>query len=261
MPLPQNPEDWARLGARIRAERERQGLSRKELAGLARVSTGSIQSAENGAVPRARWPQSLSAIEHGLAWAPGSMKEILAGGDPKPFPDPRDPQSYYEIKGAEGATTVGRANGEGWENIPRSDLPEEIEKALPYVSMFGSQCVAHGAPAWLGQLYDNAVSALLTSLDNPHPFHYQPHRPLKKQARTAVLETYRQQYELVANRRNPLLEVLEKERVDQVATEKVQREIEQLHDDVVQLPPSIRKAAVLDMYEKLEPVLRDETGG
>jgi transcriptional regulator with XRE-family HTH domain len=80
MSLPQTPEAWKRLGDRIRADRERQGLSRKKLANLANVSPGSVQSAEGGTV-RARWPQTLSAIERALGWAPGSMRSVLEGGD------------------------------------------------------------------------------------------------------------------------------------------------------------------------------------
>lgn len=77
---------WARLGKRIRAERERAGLSRHELAELAGVSPGSVQSAENGKKPASRWPQSLSAIERGLGWAPESVQAILAGDEPTPLP-------------------------------------------------------------------------------------------------------------------------------------------------------------------------------
>ncbi|MGW4076012.1 helix-turn-helix domain-containing protein [Streptomyces asiaticus] len=76
------PDDWARLGARIRASREAQGFSRKKLSDMAGVSEKSIQTAEEGRVPRARWPQSLPVIEQALGWAPGSMRAILDGGEP-----------------------------------------------------------------------------------------------------------------------------------------------------------------------------------
>ncbi|MFE2041639.1 helix-turn-helix domain-containing protein [Streptomyces sp. NPDC059477] len=82
MSLPQHSMAWERLGARIRADRERQGLSRKALAERAGVSVGSVQSAEKGIVPKGRWPQSLSAIEKALTWGPDSMRRILQGGDP-----------------------------------------------------------------------------------------------------------------------------------------------------------------------------------
>ncbi|MDX3507333.1 helix-turn-helix transcriptional regulator [Streptomyces caniscabiei] len=81
MSLPQTPEVWVHLGSRIRAERERQGMSRKVLAERAQVSPGSVQSAEKGLVPKGRWPQTLSAIENALGWAPGSMRSVLNGGE------------------------------------------------------------------------------------------------------------------------------------------------------------------------------------
>jgi hypothetical protein len=43
-------------------------------------------------------------------------------------------------------------------------LPKEIQDALPHVMFFGSSCVAHGAPEWLGRAFDNAAAALLQSL-------------------------------------------------------------------------------------------------
>jgi DNA-binding XRE family transcriptional regulator len=97
------PDDWARLGTRVRSERERHGLSRNALAEMAGVSVGSIQSVELGTVRarwpqsfiRARWPQSLSTIEKALGWKLGSMKAILNGGEPGTLPA-REPQPVVE---------------------------------------------------------------------------------------------------------------------------------------------------------------------
>jgi transcriptional regulator with XRE-family HTH domain len=97
--------DWGRLGSRIRAERERQGVSRKELAERAGVSAGSVQSAEKGAVPKGRWPQSLGAIERALGWVSGSMRSILEGGDVR-----------YPAEGPSAATAMSEVNDRfaGW---------------------------------------------------------------------------------------------------------------------------------------------------
>lgn len=73
-------QDWARLGSRIRTEREGHGLSRRALSEAADVSEKSIQVAEEGRAPRARWPQSLKLIEKALGWESGHMKAILAEG-------------------------------------------------------------------------------------------------------------------------------------------------------------------------------------
>ncbi len=84
-----DPESWTRLGRAVRSDRQRQGLSRDQLAQQAGVSPKSIQSAEEGRVPRGRWPYTLDAIERGLGWASGSMQAILDGGMPTPEDDPR----------------------------------------------------------------------------------------------------------------------------------------------------------------------------
>lgn len=89
MPMEWTPEDWARLGKAIRASREFHGYSRKSLAELAAVSEKSIQLAEEGRVPRGRWPQSLNNIEKALGYMPGTMKEILDGNEPSPSPKRR----------------------------------------------------------------------------------------------------------------------------------------------------------------------------
>lgn len=147
------PEAWARLGARIRAERERQGLSRKELAELAGVSASSIQSAERGAVPKTRWPQSLSAIERAIGWAPGAMITVLEGGDAKP---------------TSSLTTTAESLRTDIKVVESFDeLPREVKRGLPEVLRFGQICVANGAPEWLGETYDNAVAALLRALYEP----------------------------------------------------------------------------------------------
>lgn len=77
-----NPDDWERLGTYIRAERESRGLSRRELALVSGISEKSIQLAEEGRVPKRRWPQSLNALEAALGWDRGGLKAILSGGEP-----------------------------------------------------------------------------------------------------------------------------------------------------------------------------------
>lgn len=79
----QDPEAWARLGVKIREQREKLGMSRRQLSEVAGVSEKAIQVAEDGRTPRARWPQSLQLIESALCWAPGSMRRILEGGEPR----------------------------------------------------------------------------------------------------------------------------------------------------------------------------------
>lgn len=75
------PEDWTRLGARIRQSREDRGLSRKKLSERSGLSEKSIQLTEEGRVPT-RWPKSLHTLEDALGWAPGSVMDVLDGREP-----------------------------------------------------------------------------------------------------------------------------------------------------------------------------------
>ncbi|GAA2972323.1 helix-turn-helix domain-containing protein [Streptomyces enissocaesilis] len=83
MSFTRDPAAWSRLGEKIREAREVLGYSRKRLSEVAGVSEKSIQVAEEGRTPRARWPQSLTLIEEGLGWLPGSMLKVLDGEDPQ----------------------------------------------------------------------------------------------------------------------------------------------------------------------------------
>lgn len=75
-------DNWQRLGRLLRAERQRQALSRENLAAKAKVSARSIQSAESGRVPKSRRPFTLDAIERALGWPFGTVDHVLGGGDP-----------------------------------------------------------------------------------------------------------------------------------------------------------------------------------
>lgn len=83
-----DPEAWARLGRAIQRDRKLCGWTRAQLARAADVSTGAIQLAERGRVPRSRWPQTVASVERSLGWAPGTARAILKGEAPQapPFP-------------------------------------------------------------------------------------------------------------------------------------------------------------------------------
>jgi transcriptional regulator with XRE-family HTH domain len=202
MSLPQTPEAWERLGARIRAERERQGLSRKKLADLAGVSPGSVQSAEGGVI-RGRWPQTLSAIERALGWEPDSMRNVLAGGEVEYIPtlfDNSTPAAggapsaeWFDIERHRQSRDGGEEEGGHSNETPAAGgappvvhegrattayltaeararliaaLPEPIRRRLRDVLSFGRACVEYGAPPWVASSYENAVNGLLLAVLN-----------------------------------------------------------------------------------------------
>ncbi|WP_455567384.1 helix-turn-helix domain-containing protein [Streptomyces anandii] len=176
-----SPEDWARLGVAIRSSREGHGFSRKKLAELSGISEKSIQLIEEGRVP-SRWPKSLDVLERPLGWPNGSMHRVLDGLDldvelssnastPAGGADygadavllsPDGVKHFFDLKRHSGAR--GSKSGDEVVTTSPASWPPEIQDALPYVMFFGSNCVAHGAPEWLGRAFDNAVAALLKSL-------------------------------------------------------------------------------------------------
>ncbi|MFF3300923.1 helix-turn-helix domain-containing protein [Streptomyces sp. NPDC002908] len=77
-----DPQAWARLGHLLKQARLAQGLKQSELAERAGVSTASVQSAEAGAVPKARMPTTLGPIATALSWPAGAIDRVLGGGNP-----------------------------------------------------------------------------------------------------------------------------------------------------------------------------------
>ncbi|MFF9625411.1 multiprotein-bridging factor 1 family protein [Streptomyces griseosporeus] len=170
------PEDWARLGEVIRKSRDRQGYSRKRLSEMSGISEKSIQLTEEGRVPT-RWPKTVDALAAALEWKPGLVKKVLDGYDPEvELTDTSsssseragyDYDALFAVPNTQGDEAVSAEARKKKATASLASLPEEIQEALPYVMFFASNCVAHGAPEWLGRSFDNAVAALLKSLTGP----------------------------------------------------------------------------------------------
>lgn len=76
-PLVRDPDAWKTLGAALRNARETRGWSRRQLADKAGISEKAIQVAEEGRVPKGRWPQSLQRITAAFDWKPGAAQHLL----------------------------------------------------------------------------------------------------------------------------------------------------------------------------------------
>lgn len=176
-----DPEAWARLGTKIRERRESMGLSRRQLSEVAGVSEKSIQVAEEGRTPRARWPQSLRLIEHALRWEPGSMVEILDGGEPAlmydlfslaeemDVPHPIGQDSPLPVSGDQRLEQLAHSRGEEFptnhtRSVALAALPPGLRKSLTEVLNFGRKAVGYGADPELAERYEEAVEDLLMDL-------------------------------------------------------------------------------------------------
>lgn len=78
---PQRGPDWKRLGRYVRARREELDMLQDEFSVRYGVSTSTLQAIEMAKQPGYR-RETLQKLEVGLRWAPGSVKAILAGGEP-----------------------------------------------------------------------------------------------------------------------------------------------------------------------------------
>ena len=73
-------ENWKRLGDYVVARRIALGMrDRRSLAGVTGVTERTLGKVENGSRVSA---STLGALENHLGWAPGSCRQILAGGEP-----------------------------------------------------------------------------------------------------------------------------------------------------------------------------------
>jgi transcriptional regulator with XRE-family HTH domain len=142
-----HPHRWAVLGLAIRGERDRQGLTREQLAERVRerglqVTSRSIGSLETGVVPKKRAkPPTLEPVVAALGWRPGWTDRILAGEDPSTVLQQDAPVSPAES--------------------PRARLLELV----PGVYEFSRTAARLGAPASLRDDFDHLVQELLDHVD------------------------------------------------------------------------------------------------
>jgi DNA-binding XRE family transcriptional regulator len=73
--------NWQRLADAVRDARKRRDLRQEDLADLAKVSLGSIQTLERGA-GYTRMPRAAFSVAHALGWTTESIDAVLDGGDP-----------------------------------------------------------------------------------------------------------------------------------------------------------------------------------
>jgi transcriptional regulator with XRE-family HTH domain len=156
-----DPEAWVRLGVKIRERRESLGVSRRQLSERAGVSEKAIQTAEEGRVPRARWPQSLRLMESAIRWEAGSMQRILEGGEPKEIhglPSLFESDSRQQAP-AQSETEYLRELDTRLHALTR--LPAFFRNSLGDVVLFGIRAASLGADERLVLNYDQALDALL----------------------------------------------------------------------------------------------------
>jgi hypothetical protein len=79
-------KDWARLAEAARDRRFELGLTQEDARAAGGPSTATQRLIE-GALQDGYTPAILRRLEGALRWEPGSVRAVLAGGDPAPLPD------------------------------------------------------------------------------------------------------------------------------------------------------------------------------
>ncbi|RSN13796.1 hypothetical protein DMH25_08390 [Streptomyces sp. WAC 01325] len=145
-----DPERWAVLGRAIRNDRERQGLTREQLAERVRerggqVTARSITSLEAGVPPKKRpKPPTLEPTVAALGWRPGSTDRVLGGESP---------------------ASVLHDDTDAQVDSPRGRLLELV----PGVYEFSRTATLLGAPASLRDEFDQLVQRILESVASGQP--------------------------------------------------------------------------------------------
>jgi transcriptional regulator with XRE-family HTH domain len=130
-------EDWQRLGDYVVARRIALGMrDRRALAETTGVSDRTLGKVETG---RRVSASTLGALDNHLGWAPGSCRQVLAGGEPVivaagPAP-PRydDPtlQHIAEVPGLPPDVVRGLiALARNWRDQQREEPPDELSGQL-----------------------------------------------------------------------------------------------------------------------------------
>jgi transcriptional regulator with XRE-family HTH domain len=149
--MDRNPQAWAELGKAIREDRERQSLTRDELAArvIARggsITTRSIASLEKGVVPKKRdKPPTLGPTIAALGWPLGAEDRILAGESPEAV-----------LRGTGHEPQAPAAPGRS----PR----ETALELLPSVYAFSRSAVAAGASLALRDTFDELAQRIIESI-------------------------------------------------------------------------------------------------
>jgi transcriptional regulator with XRE-family HTH domain len=139
-------DTWAVLGRAIRSDRNRQGLTREQLAQRVRdrggeISARSIGSLEAGKVPkRGSKPPTLEPTVAALGWKAGWTDRILGGEDPGAV-----------LEGVEIEPDV----------TPQVTPRQRLYELLPSVYEFARTAVLNGAPAEERDAFEVAVQRLL----------------------------------------------------------------------------------------------------
>lgn len=154
--------DWDRLAESVRERRVELGLTQEDARAAGGPSTATMRLIE-GALQHSYQPSTLRDLEHVLQWERGSVRKILAGGDPVPLADiPRIIRRDVEFRGTGSAADlepyVTEVRQEAYEALaglfgedaPHPDDPdaEAAMSALPGRAVFpggGHQAVAEAA--------------------------------------------------------------------------------------------------------------------
>ena len=109
--MPIKPAERRRLAELMDERRAELRLRWRDVADLGGVSYEVIRSVRNGNGEIRRLTER--GVEDGLRWAPGSVRAILGGGDPRPAgePDTLPPMSDDERRAVLAYLEVRRAGG------------------------------------------------------------------------------------------------------------------------------------------------------
>jgi hypothetical protein len=128
--------DWDRLAELVRERRVELGMTQEDARSAGGPSTATMRLLE-GALQRSYQPSTLRDLEKVLQWERGSVRRILAGGDPSHA-------SAFPSLPSLTAPPSPAASGEAWAGPDLDQIPELAEAVKPYLEIIRTLADAAG---------------------------------------------------------------------------------------------------------------------
>jgi hypothetical protein len=127
-------QDWRRLAEAARDRRNELGFTQEDARAAGGPSTATMRLIE-GALQEGYTPAILRRLEGALRWAPGSVRAVLAGGDPVPLGDAPSATAAPAVLSAAAAFPAPTVTARADRPAPPAEAPTAVRAHL-YAALY-----------------------------------------------------------------------------------------------------------------------------